>query len=363
MTTLSDSATFVGLVQTAWAVPGFLLALHAGALADMIDRRKLIAITQLGALFVAGALAVMDWTGSLTVSYLLAGTFLESIALTIAAPAFMALTPELVGDEHLAQALGLDSASRNIAQSVGPAIAGVIIASFNPGAVFALNALSFIGIIIIVVRVNKQKLAMKPVTSGVNAAIKEGIAHIVQTQQLRRLAIRLMLVMAATASLVALLPVVAKNSLGLGASGFGLLSGALGVGSVLAVWLLPSVRERIGIEMLMFGSSITWAGGVVMLALSQHIVPAIVALLIVGLATMALMNTIFSIFIVQLPDWVRGRGSSLAMLVVWFGASVGATAWGYAATRFGVDDALLIAAATTAGIAVINRVLFSVRPN
>ena len=98
MTTLSDSATFVGLVQTAWAVPGFLLALHAGALADMIDRRKLIAITQLGALFVAGALAVMDWTGSLTVSYLLAGTFLESIALTIAAPAFMALTPELVGD-------------------------------------------------------------------------------------------------------------------------------------------------------------------------------------------------------------------------------------------------------------------------
>jgi hypothetical protein len=113
----------------------------------------------------------------------------------------------------------------------------------------------------------------------------------------------------------------------------------------------------------MFGSSITWAGGVVMLALSQHIVPAIVALLIVGLATMALMNTIFSIFIVQLPDWVRGRGSSLAMLVVWFGASVGATAWGYAATRFGVDDALLIAAATTAGIAVINRVLFSVRPN
>jgi MFS family permease len=362
MTTLSDSATFVGLVQTAWAVPGFLLALHAGALADMFDRRKLIAITQLGALFVAGALAVMDWTGSLTVSYLLAGTFLESIALTIAAPAFMALTPELVGDEHLAQALGLDSASRNIAQSVGPALAGLIIASFNPGAVFALNALSFIGIIF-VVRVNKQERVVKPNTTGVNAAIKEGIAHIIQTQQLRRLAIRLALVMGATASLAALLPVVAKSSLGLGASGFGLLSGALGVGSVLAVWLLPSVRARMSIEMLMFGSSITWAGGVVMLALSQHIVPAIVALLIVGLATMALMNTMFSIFIVQLPDWVRGRGSSLAMLVVWFGASVGATLWGYAATRLGVNDALLIAAATTAGIAGLNRVLFSVRPN
>jgi predicted MFS family arabinose efflux permease len=362
MTTLTDSATFVGLVQTAWAVPGFLLALHAGALADMLDRRKLIAITQVVALFVAGGLAVLDWTSSLTISYLLAGTFLESIALTIAAPAFMALTPELVGDEHLAQALGLDSASRNIAQSVGPALAGIIIAATNSGAVFALNAISFIGIIV-VVRANKSARVVKPYSAGVNAAIKEGIAHIIQTQQLRRLAIRLTLVMTATASLAALLPVVAKSALGLGASGFGLLSGALGVGSVVAVWLLPGVRARVGIEVLMFGSSVIWAGGVVMLAMSQQIVPAIVALLIVGMATMALMNTMFSTFIVQLPDWVRGRGSSLAMLVVWFGASVGATVWGYFASRFGVDDALLMAAAATAGIAVVNRVLFSVRQN
>ena len=85
MTTLTESPTLVGLVQTAWAVPGFLLALHAGAFADMVDRRRLIAITQIVALFIAGALAMMQWTDHLSVNWLLAGTFLESVALTISA--------------------------------------------------------------------------------------------------------------------------------------------------------------------------------------------------------------------------------------------------------------------------------------
>ena len=150
MTTLSDSPTLVGLVQTAWAVPGFLLALYAGALADIIDRRQLIAITQLIALAVAGTLAILQWTDNLSIELLLVGTFLESVALTIAAPAFMALTPELVGTERLAQAIGLDAVSRNISQSIGPALAGAIIAATNPGAVFALNAVSYIGIVIVV---------------------------------------------------------------------------------------------------------------------------------------------------------------------------------------------------------------------
>lgn len=356
MTSLTDSATYVGLVQTAWAIPGFLLALHAGAFADMVDRRTLIAITQAGALLVAGSLAILEWTGSLSVWFLLGATFLESIALTIAAPAFMALTPELVGSENLAQAIGLDSISRNIAQSVGPALAGLFIAAFSSGAVFALNALSFIGIIV-VVRLNKSTAEKVPQSRGVNTVIKEGIAHVVATKQLRNLAIRSMLVMASTASLSALLPVVAKNSLRLGASGFGLLSGALGLGSVIAVWVMPYIRARVNLERILLMSSLVWSGGVVALAQSQQLASAVVALLVVGMATMFLMNTIFSTFVVQLPDWVRGRGSSLAMLVAWLGASVGATAWGYFASRYGVQDALLAASVFSVAIAVGSRAM------
>ena len=94
MTSLTDSPTLVGLVQTSWAVPGFVLALHAGAFADMVERRRLIAITQIAALVIAVVLGVLELTGNLSVFALLMGTFLESVALTIAAPAFMALTPQ-----------------------------------------------------------------------------------------------------------------------------------------------------------------------------------------------------------------------------------------------------------------------------
>ncbi|MSX99037.1 MAG: MFS transporter, partial [Actinobacteria bacterium] len=146
MTTLSDSPTLVGLVQTAWAVPGFLLALYAGAFADMVDRRRLISAASFLALVIAAALAILQWSGGLTAELLILGTFLESVALTLSAPAFMAITPELVDTERLPQAIGLDAVSRNIAQSIGPAFAGAIIAAINPGAVFALNAISFVGI-------------------------------------------------------------------------------------------------------------------------------------------------------------------------------------------------------------------------
>ena len=176
MTTLTESPTLVGLVQTAWAVPGFLLALHAGALADMVDRRRLIAVTQVVALFVAIALATLQWTDHLSVNWLLVGTFLESVALTISAPAFMALTPEIVDAENLPQAIGLDSVSRNIAQSVGPAVAGLLIALFNPGAVFALNAVSYIGIVIVTQRF-KSTAHRKPRHSGTRGSHRAPPLH------------------------------------------------------------------------------------------------------------------------------------------------------------------------------------------
>ena len=134
MTDLTTSTTLVGLVQTAWGVPGFLLALHAGAFADLFDRRRLIIVTEALALVIAGALAVLAWSGGLSSDLLLLGTFLESLAITASVPAFMAIMPLLVDEERLPQALGLDAISRNIAQSFGPALAGLIIAASGPGA-------------------------------------------------------------------------------------------------------------------------------------------------------------------------------------------------------------------------------------
>ncbi len=360
MTTLTESPTLVGLVQTAWAVPGFLLALHAGAFADMADRRRLISITQVAALIIAGALAVMQWSDLLSVNWLLAGTFFESIALTISAPAFMALTPEIVDDEHLPQAIGLDSTSRNIAQSVGPALAGLLIALFNPGTVFALNAASFIAIVIVTQRF-KSTVQREPRQQGVNHAIGEGIKHIVVAANLRNVALRLTLVLGATSALTSVMPVVAKENLDVSASGFGLLSGALGVGSVAAVWLLPRMRGAMSTERVVLCAAAVWSCGTAIFANTSHISVAIGAILVCGIGTMAMLTTMFSTFMVQLPDWVRGRGSSLAMLMVWLGASIGAFAWGLVASKYGVSTALTVAAGLNVAIALINRWVLPLR--
>ena len=360
MTTLTESPTLVGLVQTAWAVPGFLLALHAGAFADMVDRRRLIAITQIVALFIAGALAIMQWTDHLSVNWLLAGTFLESVALTISAPAFMALTPEIVDVEHLPQAIGLDSVSRNIAQSVGPALAGLLIALFDPGAVFALNAFSFIGIVFVAQRF-KSTAVREPRAQGVNHAIGEGVKHIVGTAHLRNIALRLTLVLGATSALTSVMPIVARKSLHVSASGFGLLSGALGVGSVAAVWVMPRVRSMMSTEMVVISAATVWSLGTAVFANTSHISVAIGAILVCGLGTMAMLTTMFSAFMVQLPDWVRGRGSSLAMLMVWLGASIGAFGWGLGASTFGVSTALTAAAIFNMAVALLNRLVLPLR--
>ena len=355
MTSLTDSPTLVGLVQTSWAVPGFALALHAGAFADMVERRRLIALTQVLALAIAAALGVLEMTGNLGVTTLLAGTFLESVALTIAAPAFMALTPQLVGTKYLSQAFGLDSVSRNIAQSVGPALAGAVIAFTSPGAVFVLNAVSFVGILFVVRKLPTFSAQVES-ASKINHVIKDGIKHVVRTAQLRNIALRLALVLGATASLNSVMPVVAKESLKVGSSGFGVLAGALGVGSVLAVWLLPILRKHLHAEILAMMASFVWAAAAVGFAQSRTLFTAVPALLVCGATLMVLMNVLFSTFIALLPDHLRGRGSSIGMLMAWLGTSVGAFAWGFTASSTSVRVALIASAAVTAGIGVLNRV-------
>jgi predicted MFS family arabinose efflux permease len=355
MTSLTVSPTLVGLVQTSWAVPGFVLALHAGAFADMVERRRLIAITQVLALGIAATLGVLEMTGNLGVTTLLVGTFLESVALTIAAPAFMALTPQLVGTQYLSQAFGLDSVSRNIAQSVGPALAGAVIAFTSPGAVFVLNAVSFVGILIVVRKLPKFTVQVES-ASKINHVIKDGIKHVVRTAQLRNIALRLALVLGATASLNSVMPVVAKESLNVGSGGFGILAGALGVGSVLAVWLLPILRKKLNAELLAVATTFVWAGAAVGFAQSSSLLTAVPALLLCGATLMVLMNVLFSTFIAQLPDHLRGRGSSIGMLMAWLGTSVGAFAWGFTASSTSVRVALIASAAVTAGIGVLNRV-------
>ncbi len=361
MTSLTSSPAIVSLAQTAWTVPGFLFALPAGAFADVIDRRRLIIWTQAAAMVVAAALGALQIAGNLDVPLLLLGTFLLSIALTLSGPAFMALIPELVGPEELPQAIGLNNISYNGAQSLGPALAGVVIAISGAGAVFLLNAVSFLGIVL-VARAYRPAEDGPPAHEGVVAAMRTGVRYFLGSPQLKKFALRIMLAFAVTSALTALLPLVARNKLHATPGQFGVLSAALGVGAIVAVWILPRLKPLVGVDTLVFAAAVVWAIGTALLASTSLMWVAVGGLVLAGAAAMITMNVVYSMFMLILPSWVRGRASSVVMLVVWLGASAGAFGWGALASSIGVPAALIAAAATQVVVTAMATMLLRLVP-
>jgi MFS family permease len=361
LTSLTTSPAIVSLAQTAWTVPGFLFALPAGAFADTVDRRRLILVATACAMLVAAALGVLQLTDHLGVALLLVGTFLLSVALTLSAPAFMALIPDLVPDRQLPQAIGLNAIAYNGSQSVGPALGGLLIALAGPGAVFLANAASFLGIVF-VLRAYQPAREQEPVTERPVAAMRSGVDYFRQTPSLRRYALRIMLAFTVTSSLTALLPVLARRRLHTTAAEFGLLSAALGVGAVAAIWVMPFARRRCGPDGIVAGAGVVWAAGTAALALTHSLSVAAPALLLAGGAAMATMNTVYALFMAELPSWVRGRASSVVMLVVWLGASAGAYGWGALASSVGVPTALVASAAAQVAVSALAFVLLRLAP-
>ncbi len=357
MTSLSRSPTLSSFVQAAWAIPGFILALHAGEIADKFDRRRVIIATQLAALGVAGALGIIELADQMTPTMLLIGTFLESVALTIAAPAFMAFTPELVGLKNLAQAIGLDAISRNAAQAIAPGLAGVLIAAAGPGTVFLFNAASFIGVVAVARTYCPPGRQTARRDLGPQA-IRTGLRYVTARPGLRHAALQIAALSAVGAALAAVLPLVARGRLHVSPAGFGLLAAGLGVGSVVAVWGLPRIRSASYPARAVLASAAICSIGTALFAISSQVWMAVPALFLAGAGSMGALSTLFTNYTLQLPNWVRGRASSMAMLMVWLGVSTGAIGWGAVASSVGLRSTLLIAAAANTAIALTaNRLL------
>lgn len=352
ITTLTRSPTQVSLLQAAGTVPGFLVALLAGALADVVDRRRLIVITQACSVVIAGALGLSTQTGHLTVPLLLALTFALSTVATVAAPAFMAVTPELVSPSELPKALGLNSVAINIAQSLGPALAGLVIATSGPGVVFLINAASFFGIIVVFRSYSPPTDATMPAQQMI-AAIRTGVRFFAGSSRLQVLAARVALAMTTGSALTALLPIIARTRFDASAAEFGLLATASGLGAVAAVWSLPLLSRLASPDVLAAVAAVVWASGVVALVATRMLLLALVGLMLTGAGSMVAMNIVFSMYTVLLPSWVRGRASSVAMLVIWLGASVGAVGWGALASTVGVRSAMVVAAAVHVAVTAL----------
>jgi MFS family permease len=325
-----------------------VLAVPAGAWADMVDRRRLLLGAQLAMFLAAAALAITTFSGVVSPPLILALTFALGCGNAVAGPSWQAIQPDLVDRKHLPQAAALNGLNMNVARAIGPAVGGLIVAVAGAGWVFALNAASFVGIAIVLMSWRPPKRATGMPPERLVEALRAGGRYVRHALIVRRLLYRAVLFIPAASAVWALLPVIAADTLGLGSGGYGLLLGMVGVGAVTGAIVIPRLRARVGSARLVTGAMVATAIATVVIATVSQILVVSIALLPVGAAWIAVMSSLNSGMQLALPNWVRARGLAYYLVVFQGAQALGAVIWGLLADFSSAPTALLVAAAVLA---------------
>jgi MFS family permease len=348
MTSLTNNPLYIALIQTATALPFFLLALPAGSIGDIFDRRKLILITEIWMFVVAVVLTVVTVFGVMTPWLLLLLTLGLSIGDAVESPSWRAIFPELVKKEDLPAALALNGIEFNLARALGPGLGGFIVAAIGVGAAFAFNAFAFLGVIAVVAKwkrsVRKSTLPLETFRGATSAAIR----YVRYSPGIRALLLRSAVLIFFTSSFWALLPTAAKE-ISNNPITYGFLLGFFGLGAVLGAIVLQRTRSRVSSETLLSVATATFAGVTLGLALLRSPVILCLLMLLGGVSWTAVMS-LFNIMVQELaPDWVRARVLAVYLFVFQGSVAVGSTLWGYIALHTNVHRALVFASVGTAG--------------
>lgn len=335
----------VALVQAATTGPVCLLALPAGALGDMLDRRRLLLSSQSLMLVGAAALAVLTAAGALTQGLLLGLIAVMGVGQALSIPSFQAVQPELVPREEIPQAALLNGANVNVARAVGPAIGGFLIATIGPQGTFALNAASFLAVLVVLYAWERAPDHRPLGTEHITAAIRAGARYVGSAPRYATVLVRQGIFILFASALWALLPAVARGPLDLGAAGYGALLAGVGVGAVAGAFLVPTLRERGGGNVLVGSATLVFAGVMLLLAYVPSAVVALVALVVAGLAWIAVQATLNATMQILLPDWTRARALAYANLVFQGGQTLGAVVWGAVAGAWTLHSGLAVPAA------------------
>lgn len=350
MTSLTSSPTLVALVQAATTLPMFLLALPAGVTADLFDRRKILLVAQGWMAMSAFLLAATTWLGLMTPWTLLLLTASLAIGLALSAPAWQAITPELVGFGQLPKAVALNSMGFNVSRALGPAVGGLILAAVGPWLNFLVNGLSFSGVLLVLWRWKREpeSSSLLPEERFLGA-LRLGMRYVRNSPRMKTVLLRSGLFVLPASAWWALLPVVARFGLDLGPGGYGLLVGCFGGGAVSAAWMLPPIRKKLDADALSLAASGVFAVSLVILSVSTRaqsmgVYSAALAAVLGGGAWLTVLSGYNVAAQSAVPAWVRARALSIYMLVFFGGLALGATLWGTVAERLGSFTALLVAA-------------------
>jgi predicted MFS family arabinose efflux permease len=337
MTSLTMSPLMVGLVQAANSIAVFLVVLPAGAIADVVDRRKLLLLTQLWMVLAAAGLGVLTIEGLVTPALLLLFTFLMGFGAVLNDPAWQAITPEVVSRENFAAGIALNSAGFNVARAIGPALGGLVIYAAGSGIAFLLNAASFFGVIYFLHRwkcaPGRTSLSLKHTFD----TMFDGLRHLRGSRNMHAVLVRSAVFSISGSALLALLPLISHP---FGSQGFGLLLAVFGVGALIGATIMPFLRRMMSVDALVATSTAvfavtTYAGG-----RWCGFLPMSITLLIAGIAWIQILASLNVSAQTMAPHFLRARAISMYLLVLQGGFAVGAALWGAVAERSGVQQSL-----------------------
>jgi len=361
MTELTASPVLVALLQTASALPVFLLSLPAGALADLVDRRRMLLATQTWMAAVALLLAAVTLLGLNNPWLLLTLTFLLGLGGALNNPVWQTVTPELVPRQELPQAIALNSVSFNLARAFGPALGGLVIGYFSAGAAFLLNGLSFLATIYMVYSWKRAPQATSTLAAErVVAAIRGGVRYARFAPAVQHILVRGVSFTFGASALFALMPAVVARRLQLPTSFYSMLLSCMGLGAVLAAVTLPRLNRRLTIDWRVTLATAAFALGLLGLGYADNHWLLYGLLTLVGMAWMLVLNS-FSVGVqTVVPRWVQARTISLYLLTIQGGMALGSVVWGTVAERLGVTVALT-GAAGWLGLTTLLVLKFSLR--
>ena len=348
MTQLTDKAHLVAMVQTAQMGPTLLLALAAGAIADMFDRRKVVLVAVSANLVGATILAGLGFAGLVTPVVLLIGVAIIGAGGALMGPAWQASVREQVPPALLPSAITLNSISFNIARSFGPALGGVIVAALSGAAAFAVNAIFYLPMLYAIGRWKRTPEPARLPPEGLGRAIVSGVRYVFHSPPIRVVLGRTLLTGMAGAAMSSLMPLVARDVLRGGPETFGLLLGAFGMGAVTGALNIARLHRRFHPETMVRSSTLVVAAGTLVVAFSTSLPVTLVALFIAGAGWMLSINELTIAIQTSAPRWVAGRALAMFQAAIAGGIATGAAIWGALAQAYDVPTALKVSAATLA---------------
>jgi len=352
MTSLTASPLLIALMQTAAGLPVLLLGYPAGATADIVDRRRLLIFWQVWMLATVAVLSVLTFAGIISPWILLALTFLLNVGAAMNNPAWQAIIPELVPRSELPSAIAVNSAGYNLARAVGPALGGLMVAAFatvilGAGAVFLVNSLSFVAVIVVLFKLRSTPLYKSALPAErLSGALLSGLRYLRYTPDLRATFARTFTFACFASAVWALLAVVARQDLRQGAMAYGILNGCLGAGAVAGASVLPRLRQRLSANMIVASSSAIFAGTLATLGLVRNVPLIVLALLAAGFAWTSALSTLNVTVQISTPPWVQARALGTYQMIFWGGVASGSAFWGLLAEHLSTPAALLVASAS-----------------